>query len=178
MTDPTSPGRHRVTGLYAGPVSRLAATALDAVIISVSFTLGVGLVTYLLQLLTPLTLDVGDDESWWWLAGLATWAGVYALASLSTVARTPGKAIVGLRVVGRDGSPLGAGRAAGRVVAFPLTFCTLGLGFVGIVAGREHRALHDVLAGTAVVYDWGDRPAELPSPLSRWLRRAGADPGR
>jgi uncharacterized RDD family membrane protein YckC len=28
-----------------------------------------------------------------------------------------------------------------------------GLGFVGIVVGREHRALHDVLAGTIVVYD-------------------------
>jgi len=32
---------------------------------------------------------------------------------------------------------------------------------VGIVIGREHRALQDVLAGSAVVYDWDARTARL-----------------
>ena len=53
----------------------------------------------------------------------------------------------------------------------PLTFLTFGIGFVGLLIGRERRGLHDVIAGTAVVYDWGDRAAELPAPLTRFLAR-------
>jgi hypothetical protein len=49
----------------------------------------------------------------------------------------------------------------------------LGLGLVGVVIGRERRALHDVFAGSVVVYDWGDRPAELPAPLTRWIADHG-----
>ena len=30
-----------------------------------------------------------------------------------------------------------------------------------------------MIAGTAVVYDWGDRPAKLPAPMTRWLERQG-----
>jgi hypothetical protein len=41
--------------------------------------------------------------------------------------------------------------------------------------GLERRALHDVLAGSAVVYDWGDRPAEMPAPITRWFARHGVD---
>jgi hypothetical protein len=45
-----------------------------------------------------------------------------------------------------------------------------------MVVQREHRALHDLIAGTAVVYDWGSRTAELPGPLSEFLaRRAGVE---
>jgi hypothetical protein len=35
----------------------------------------------------------------------------------------------------------------------------LGLGYIGIVIGEERRALHDVCAGTTVVYDWDARAA-------------------
>ncbi len=140
-----------------------------------TFTLGVGLGTFLVNLLTPLTVDPVDGAGPWWFAGLVAWAATYGVASLATVARTPGKAVIGLRVVRRDGSPLEPRRAVLRLLAFPLTFLTVGVGFVGLLVGRESRALHDVLVGTAVVYDWGDRPAELPTPLSRWMEREGVD---
>jgi hypothetical protein len=38
---------------------------------------------------------------------------------------------------------------------------TLGLGFLPIVTGRHRRALHDAIAGTAVVYSWDARAARL-----------------
>jgi uncharacterized RDD family membrane protein YckC len=80
--------------------------------------------------------------------------------------------------VSRHGSPLTPRAAFVRVVTFPLSLAVFGLGLIGIVVGRERRALHDVLAGSAVVYDWGDRPAELPAPLTRWLAERGvAAPG-
>jgi uncharacterized RDD family membrane protein YckC len=77
--------------------------------------------------------------------------------------------LTGIKVVTRQGQPLSPVAALVRVLAFPLSFLLFGLGFVGIVVGRERRALHDVIARSAVVYDWGDRPAELPGPLTRWI---------
>ena len=45
------------------------------------------------------------------------------------------------------------------------------LGLIPIVTGKRRRALHDAAAGSIVVYDWGDRPAELPAPVTAWLRQ-------
>ena len=43
----------------------------------------------------------------------------------------------------------------------PLSFLFLGLGFVGILLGNRRRALHDVIAGTTVIYSWDARAARL-----------------
>jgi len=59
-----------------------------------------------------------------------------------------------------------------RAAVFPLSFLFFGLGFTGILFGRERRALHDVLAGTAVVYTWEARAARL-----RFLSRDSAPAG-
>jgi uncharacterized RDD family membrane protein YckC len=48
-----------------------------------------------------------------------------------------------------------------RALVFPLSFLLCGLGFLGILVQREHRALHDLIAGTAVVYAWDARAARL-----------------
>jgi hypothetical protein len=48
-----------------------------------------------------------------------------------------------------------------RSLTFPLGFLTLGLGFLGILVQREHRAVYDLIAGTAVVYAWDARAARL-----------------
>jgi type VI protein secretion system component VasF len=56
---------------------------------------------------------------------------------------------------------------------FPLSFLLLGLGFTGILVQRERRALHDLIAGSAVVYAWDARAARLrflarePGPAAR-----------
>jgi uncharacterized RDD family membrane protein YckC len=52
-------------------------------------------------------------------------------------------------------------RAVVRTLALPLSFLFLGLGFVGILMGNRRRALHDVIAGTAVIYSWDARAARL-----------------
>ena len=56
------------------------------------------------------------------------------------------------------------------MLVYPFSFI-LGLGLIGIVVGKHRKALHDWAAGSTVRYDWGDRPAELPAPLTAWLRR-------
>jgi uncharacterized RDD family membrane protein YckC len=40
-------------------------------------------------------------------------------------------------------------------VTFPLSVALFGLGFLGILFHTQRRALHDLIAGTAVVYDPG-----------------------
>lgn len=167
--------RLRVSGHYAGGVSRAAAAVLDIGIVLGSFTVGLAGV----QLLTRVVFGVdlaGDRSGLISIAALAGWAFIYVYAALAIAGRTVGKGIVGLRVVAADGSTLSARRALVRTLAFPLSVIPLGLGFAGIVVHREHRALHDLIAGTAVVYDWGGRAAEIPAPLSAFLaRKAGAE---
>ena len=50
------------------------------------------------------------------------------------------------------------------MLVFPLSFLVLCLGFIMILLGRERRALHDVIAGTAVVYGWDARAARAAVP--------------
>jgi uncharacterized RDD family membrane protein YckC len=97
------------------------------------------------------------------------WAFLYFMVPLAITGRTFGKAVVGLRVVGRHGAPLQAGQAIVRVLVLPLSIVLLGLGLLGAVFGRERRTLHHVAARSVEVIDWGDRPAALPAPLNNWL---------
>ena len=59
-----------------------------------------------------------------------------------------------------------------RALLLPVSLLTV-VGLLGVVFDARQRAFHDLAAKTAVVYDWGDRPAELPAPLSRWLTDHG-----
>jgi uncharacterized RDD family membrane protein YckC len=162
--------RLTVTGHYAGAVSRATATLLDLLFIVASYTLGLAGI----NLLTTAFFgrSIVKESSTGASVALLVWGFVYSFVFLAVTARTPGKAIVGLRVVRADGSTVRPGRAFLRVLFFPLNILTLGIGFLLILFQHEHRALNDLLAGTAVVYDWGERPAELPGPLSDFLRRA------
>jgi uncharacterized RDD family membrane protein YckC len=67
--------------------------------------------------------------------------------------------LLGLRVVRRDGRDVAARQAIVRTLAFPPSFLLGEAGFAGILLGRERRALHDLIAGTAVVYARGGRAA-------------------
>jgi uncharacterized RDD family membrane protein YckC len=79
--------------------------------------------------------------------------------------------VAGLRVVRANGSPVRGHQAVLRVLALPLSFVTLGIGFLLIVLRRDHRALQDLVGGTAVVYGWDARAARL-----RFLARGATDP--
>lgn len=171
----TAPRRLDVTGHYAGAVTRAAGGVLDIGIVLAAFAAGVAGLDLLSRVVIGGSI-VNDPSGPASIVALVLWAFFYMCISLAIAGRTPGKAIVGIRVVTADGAPLSNRRALIRTLAFPLSALLFGLGFLGIVVHRERRALHDLLGGTAVVYDWGDRPAELPAPLSEFLaRRAGSD---
>ena len=89
------------------------------------------------------------------------WGFVYFAYSWAAGGKNAGMALLGVRVVQKDGAGASGRRAVVRTLAFPLSFLLLGLGFVGILVGRRRRALHDVIAGTAVIYSWDARAARL-----------------
>jgi uncharacterized RDD family membrane protein YckC len=70
-------------------------------------------------------------------------------------------ALLGVRVVRSDGSVLRGGRAVVRTLVLPLSFVFCGLGFTPILFQKDRRALHDLIAGTAVIYAWDARAARL-----------------
>ena len=161
----------RVSGHYAGAFTRLAAFVVDWLIILAVYGFILASASFVLELLAGLEVDFAAASPIWYWIGFVVWAFAYMGLGLAITGRTVGKALLGLKVVTRAGAPISPARAAVRVMAMPFSFALLGVGFLGIILGRERRALHDVISGCAVVYDWGDRPAELPSPLARYLQR-------
>jgi uncharacterized RDD family membrane protein YckC len=161
-----------VTGQLAGGATRLAAFLMDFALWSVLYAGLVALVYFMGSLFVghnvrPRESGIGQ------IIAFLLGALVYQWICLVMAGRTPGRALAGLRVTAPDGLPLSPGAATRRVLVYPFSFI-LGLGLIGIVAGRQHRALHDVAAPSLVRYDWGDRPAAMPAPIMRYLERQGA----
>lgn len=172
MTPFASPGRDvALQGHYAGAVTRLAAYVIDAATVSVLFAVGAGVVEFLLADVLGISFEIADVPLAATIA-FAVWSFLYFAVPLAASGRTFGSAILGLRVVRADGGSLDPKHAVIRVLAFPLSFLLFGLGFLLILVHRERRALHDLIAGTAVVYDWDARAARL-----RFLARAPGDAG-
>lgn len=166
----------RFQGHYAGPVSRLLAYAADTFLIGVVYTAGLALLRYAVEAATPWTLDV---EGLLFAAGALVWAAIYWGGSWTGFGRSPGMSLLGLRIVRGDGSPLDRRHALLRLLAYPLGFLTLGLGFLGIVVGRTRQAIYDRIADTAVVYDWDAEAAKLRELATRGGRRrslSGTEP--
>jgi uncharacterized RDD family membrane protein YckC len=154
-------------GHYAGVASRTAAYVVDGTLSFVLFTAGVAALNYIVNLV--FEGDPWDDASPLWAVALAVWTFSYYWYCWGMAGKTPGAALLGIRVVRRDGSNLGFRRAFVRTLVFPISLAMFGLGMLGAVFGRERRTWHDIAAGSTVVYDWDARAARL-----RFLARRGA----
>lgn len=157
-------------GHYAGALSRLLAYGADLLILTVVYAVALGLLEFAITAATPWTLNLKRGYVLV-IVGELLWAGFYFGSSWTVFARSPGMSLVGLRIVHADGSPLDRRHALIRLIAFPLGFLTLGLGFLGIILGRTHQAIYDRIARTAVIYDWDAEAAKLRDLATRGARR-------
>jgi uncharacterized RDD family membrane protein YckC len=150
---------------YAGAVSRLAAYVVDLAALSGLSAAGGAVAAYLVAVVTGHRLELSSDRD---LAGvgLVLWWLLYFAGSWAVTGRTLGMALFGLRVVRPDGTRASTLAALIRAVTFPLSLALFGLGFVGILVDRQRRALHDLLAGTTVIYTFPARPAAPPTPAT------------
>ena len=65
---------------------------------------------------------------------------------------TPGKMVIGARILKVDGSAIGYQRALLRWLAARLSDFSFGIGYLFIAVRPDKRALHDLLVGTKVVF--------------------------
>ena len=87
-----------------------------------------------------------------WVIGIPWLFAIYSAIFWVLVGKTPGKAMLGLRVVRMDDRAIGWGTAVTRVVGYALSSILM-LGFIWIAFDRRRQGFHDKLARTFVVYD-------------------------
>jgi uncharacterized RDD family membrane protein YckC len=80
-------------------------------------------------------------------------AGLYQLYFAGIAGQTPGMRLVGIRIICRRGRPPGPARGLVRLLALVPSVGPAALGWLWAIFDREHRALHDHLAGTYVILD-------------------------
>ena len=106
--------------------------------------------TMLSSLSIYIVISVFYDISFWMLSG-----------------QTPGKRILGLRVLRTDGKRLMFRNAFWRRVGYYIS-TILYLGFIWILFDNKRQGFHDKIAGTIVTYSWPEEDGKAP------LRAAGS----
>jgi uncharacterized RDD family membrane protein YckC len=147
-------------GAPANLATRSMAFFLDIATIAAVFALGSAVTERMLDLVLGRTVQLDESVLLYRLA-FAGWALLYCAYPLAVAGRTFGMAVVGLRAVRPDGTDLEPWRAVLRTLALPLSFLAFGLGFALIVLRRDHRALHDLIGGSSVIYSWEARASGL-----------------
>ncbi len=138
------------TAQYAGFMVRFAAHIIDGVIIlAVLFLIGLAFV--LISFICGndlLTLFITLDE----VIKLTLTILYIVLLTASVKQATIGKRIVGVIVVDHQMQRLSKLHSLGRCLAYFFSYLTLGIGFLMIAFTKKHTGLHDIIAGTYVIY--------------------------
>lgn len=165
-------GQETLLGQYAGFVTRLIAFAIDQLI--------VGLAVSVVVLLAEFVASAFGANEWFGTGDLAstivtilvvvTSALIFILYDLlfwMLAGQTPGKRLLGVRIVRTDGKRLRWGNAIRRKVGYWIS-AILFLGFLWVIVDNRRQAWHDYLAGTLVLYSW---PEQGGAPVKERLRR-------
>jgi uncharacterized RDD family membrane protein YckC len=151
-------------GRRAGVVTRLAGSAIDAVVVLAVLVAGYLGYAGLLFLLDPRRFTFPDTTLILGLAAGFAVLVVYLTAAWTISGRTYGSLVMGLRVVNRRGEKLHVLGAFVRALAC----AALPVGLLWCAVNPQNRSLQDVLLRTSVVYDWQPtrgrpRPAAGPA---------------
>ena len=133
----------------AGLVSRTGAFAMDAVILAVGLRMTAWILTgtaHALHRFAP-PVDLGALV----LASTPLVIATYLVTFWTVLGQTPGKWLMGVKVVAKGGGPIGLRRSLVRLVGYLVSALPCYLGFLWIL-GPQRRGWHDRLAGTEVVY--------------------------
>ncbi len=161
MTRYVAPDRDLgLQGHQAGIITRSVGFLMDALALVVLYDVVVRIVEILVSTITGHSWQLSNTPVASW-ALLIVLAVLYCVYPVAAGGRTLGMAIVGLRVLRPNGTPVGGREAFVRLLALPLSFLTLGIGFLLILLRRDGRALHDLIGRTSVVYGWDARAARV-----------------
>lgn len=124
---------------YAGFWIRFCAAIIDAMVF---IPLGI-----VVAIVDPVNLFSGWTVFNWVVGWL-----YFALMESSGWQATVGKRLVGIRVTDLSGNRITFGRATARYFAKILSWITLYIGYFMIAVTEKKQGLHDMLAGTLVIY--------------------------
>ena len=161
--------RESLQGDYSGPVSRLAAFALDLVISYFLFTLALAAISFSISIVVGHSVHYSRSGSVAVLAISIVWEFLYYAYCWAATGKTPGMVVLGIRVVRADGAHAERWRAVVRTLILPISVIFFFVSLPLVLLQRAHQAPHDLVAGTAVVYAWDARAAKW-----RLLARASA----
>jgi uncharacterized RDD family membrane protein YckC len=143
-------------------------TAFEPGILSAPFALrlGAACIDYILLIAIPvITLLLGvffsgatnsrtggvSNSTGWLLGALLCLTNFFILPAVN--GQTIGKMLTGIRIVKMNGTAVSfVSILARHLLGYLLSALTLGFGFILAAFGRNGRALHDLVAGTVVVY--------------------------
>lgn len=151
---PATIGARRYGGFWIRFVARL----IDTVILGVVFLI--------INLPLQAILGVGAVSGGGGFLNLAGLAGMFGISMLLNLALafayeayfvgtrggTPGKLVLGLRVINADGSPLTISQAAIRYAAMMINSFTFMIGYIIAAFDVEKRGLHDRICNTRVIH--------------------------
>lgn len=141
-------------GRRAGIVSRVVANGLDLLVIVAVVCALYAVVTGLAFLLRPRSFDFPSGLWWSAPAAVVVVAVPYLAWCWRTTGRTYGDAVLGLRVVNRDGRPL---RLVGAILR--ALFCVFfPIGLLWVAVSPANRSVQDEVQRTSVIYDWRTAP--------------------
>jgi uncharacterized RDD family membrane protein YckC len=155
---------------YAGIVSRTVALAIDAAALTIGFAIASGVLGLILSLFTAV--EVSSPGAVLGAAGL--WSVVvasYFVLFWTLTGETPGMRLMALRVSNGAGDPPRFGKALLRLVGMILAAIPFFAGYLPILFDDRRRGLHDMLAGTVVVY--APKTRVHSSPPGRRVSPAG-----
>lgn len=152
MRPASQPMVRALQGRRAGIVSRVAADAIDLVLV-VLIAVGISAVAGAVQAVFGGSLEL-------WLPADVRVRGPLALVLLVVyltygwgfAGRTIGKSVMGLRVLRTDASELSLSRAFVRALLYAMFPVLL----FWAVLSRRNASVQDLVLDTAVIHDWGD----------------------
>jgi uncharacterized RDD family membrane protein YckC len=154
--------------VYAGFWIRCAAYLIDGIILTGVLTIASMIVILPISFVLAAAKNAGADSSagqvspgtvvliffaeavFYFVVFLAIWL-YFAVLESSRWQATLGKRLLGLRVIGMNGTRIGFGRATGRFFGKWISGVILYIGFIMAGFTERKQALHDMLAGTLVV---------------------------
>jgi uncharacterized RDD family membrane protein YckC len=160
MTDEQSP-QETLYGQYAGCVTRLVAFITDQLIVTGVISLVAAVAVFIMQSLNINELIGAQEIARLIMVILALLLNTaflvfYYIGFWILAGQTPGKRLMGLRIVRTDGERITVGPAIRRWVGYWIS-AILFLGYLWVLVDDRRQGFHDKLAGTLVVYSWPEQ---------------------
>ena len=166
-------------GNYAGFVSRLIAFGIDIAIVAVTLIVLTWLINTVLILFGLDDLASMETLLKIWVSGAVALLFIvsYFIFFWTLASQTPGKTLMGLRIVTKGGHPLTFGRSIRRMLGYIVSIIALFIGFVWILVDNRRQGWHDKIAGTFVIYAWDARAGSYLTQFAQ-RRHEGANQER